>query len=1088
MSKSQFGALTIFMLVFSSCNVKNRHAARLFVSLSGEKTGISFVNELSPDDSLNILNYLYFYNGGGVSIGDVNNDGLPDVFLISNQDQNKLYLNKGQLQFEDVTQRAGIEGKADWSTGSTMADVNGDGWLDIHVCVVSNFLGLRGHNELYINNQDGTFSESSNSFGINFSDFSTQAAFFDFDQDDDLDMYLLTHAVHTPYSYGKAGKRKERIPGKGDRLLENRDGQFVDISEQAGIYGGHMGYGLGIATSDFNNDGLTDIYVSNDFHENDYFYLNQGDGTFKELVKEYFQHVSQFSMGSDVADVNGDGFMDIMTLDMLAQDEKVLKASMSGDLLDVRRLKTEKMGYHPQHIQNMLQLNQDGKRFVETAWSSGVAATDWSWSVLFSDFTNDGTQDIFISNGIEKRPNDLDYIKFISNEEIKKSLVSSRSLNHEVIKQMPSGLIHNYLYEGDGKGQFKDVSKRIEGSVLSSSTGAAYGDLDGDGDLDIVLNNVNREAQILENKTKNRHSLAVKLHYKDKNLMGMGAKVQVFSEDRTQTRELFTTRGFQSSSEPLLHFGFLQKEKADSLIVLWPNGVMQLVHVPDSCRTLQVLYDHDHLEQRAPAKAENHLFLKTQIPGLEFTHVENSYIDFKRQPTIPYKISDKGPAAAVADFNRDGLEDIAIGQSKHQPIVFYMQDANGFSPQFFDEIRDDSVSEVVSLAAADFNGDNHKDLFAVSAGGEFRNQSPHLNDHIYFNEKEGYLDQAIKSYNSNGSLVKVCDFDEDGDQDLFVGGGYVAGDFGRSPFSVILVNDGFGQFVPMSNPDLNYTGMVTDALWYDFNGDSKKDLIVVGEWMAPTFFQNSGEKFIDVSEEWCKPKLNGLWQQIVAFDVDGDGEDEFVMGNWGLNHKYVATSDFPLRMHYADFMQDGTTETLIASAKSDVYYLKNSLDELNEVLGNHLQKRFRSYREFAGKSADEVFERLSTKSKLYEVHELSSGYLKKMDGTYQFVPFAMDFQVAPVTRFLKHDFDRNGKQDLLLAGNYLGTDTHHGYLNSFQGGMLLGGIGSFTTIELGMDLSVASARGLQIVNFKGEEYLLITNNNGPMDIYKLIAK
>ena len=550
---NKFITLGLASLVIASCSKKEN---QLFDKLSPDESKVQFINQLDESKNISILDYLYYYNGGGVALGDINNDGLVDIYFTSNQGKNKLYLNKGKNKFEDISIKAGVEGESDWNTGSIMADVNGDGYLDIYVCAVVGINGFEGHNELYINNKDNTFTESAAEYGLDLDNFSTSAAFLDYDNDGDLDMYLLNHAVHSEASYGKADIRNNRSYESGDKLFQNNNGHFEDVSEKAGIFGGANGYGLGIAVSDFNLDGNPDIYICNDFHEDDYYYLNNGDGTFTESMKNYFGHTSRFSMGVDAADINHDGFPDLMTLDMLPEDEKALKSSAGDDNPQMLKYRTEKLGYHYQYTRNMLQINQGGKHFTETALLSGVAATDWSWSTLFADYDQDGEQDIFVCNGIPRRPNDLDYIKYYSNSSIKAKLNSTKLLDKQALKKMPSANVSNYVFQGSKDLQFKNRSNDwIENDSIISN-GGAYADLDNDGDLDVVTNNLNSVASIYINKTNDKANyLKLKLKFGGKNTFGVGAKVISYVKGQKQFKDIQTTRGFQSSSEPIVHFG-----------------------------------------------------------------------------------------------------------------------------------------------------------------------------------------------------------------------------------------------------------------------------------------------------------------------------------------------------------------------------------------------------------------------------------------------------------------------------------------------------------------------------------------------------
>ncbi|HCQ77138.1 MAG TPA: hypothetical protein DIV44_10050, partial [Leeuwenhoekiella sp.] len=692
---NKFFSLLILGLSIVSC----KDEPELFLNPGPEKTGVTFKNTLEATDDMNILDYLYFYNGGGLAIGDINNDGLPDIYFSGNQVKNQLYLNKGNLKFEDITEKAGVAGNSDWNTGAVMGDVNGDGFLDIYVCAVVGLNGLDGYNELFINNGDGTFTERAAAYGLDLDTYSSSAAFLDYDLDGDLDIYILNHAVHTQSSFGKADLRYERNQQTGDRLMRNDNGVFTDVSEEAGIYGGINGYGLGIAVADFNLDGYPDLYIGNDFHEDDYYYINNGDGTFTENLKNHFGHTSRFSMGSDVADLNHDGWPDLISLDMLPQDENVLKSSEGDDNIQTQRLRTDRYGYHYQFTRNMLFINRDGKDYQETALLSGVAATDWSWSALFADFNQDMQQDLFISNGIPKRPNDLDYIKFVSNEQIQSKINNTGLIDTKALDLMPSGVTHNYVYEGSADLQFKDQSGKWIANDTIVSGATAYADLDNDGDLDLVTNNINASPTFYINKTDEKANyLKLKLKTQSPNTYAIGAKVYAYANGIKQFKELFTVRGFQASSEPLIHFGLSDAKVVDSVRIIWPDKTSQVLKNISANQSLVVnqenaqAFDYNSLKPK-----QQKLFSKvTDSLGLDFTHVEDAYSDFDREKLIPYQIGDRGPAVAVGDLNGDGNDDVFFGGSKYIPSQVFIQQDSAFVKTEFAAIKKDSINEEVT--------------------------------------------------------------------------------------------------------------------------------------------------------------------------------------------------------------------------------------------------------------------------------------------------------------------------------------------------------------------------------------------------------
>ncbi|MCM4160636.1 hypothetical protein FHG64_18455 [Antarcticibacterium flavum] len=1060
----------------------------LFKTPAVKETGLDFTNTLTETDVLNILDYLYFYNGGGVAIGDINNDGLPDIYLTGNQVPNKLFLNQGNMKFEDITKTAGVAGNSSWNTGVTMADVNGDGYLDIYVCAVVGINGLRGKNELFINNGDNTFTEEAEKYGLAIQNYSSTAAFFDYDNDGDLDMYLLNHAVHTVNTYGPADIRNNRTVESGDKLFRNDNGKFIDVSEEAGIYGGANGYGLGLATADFNNDGLTDIYVSNDFHEDDYYYINNGDGTFTEELKEKFTHVSRFSMGSDVGDVNNDGYPDILTLDMLPEDEKVLKASMGDDPLDLHNMKINRLNYHQQYTRNMLQINRSGEYFQEMGLYSGLAATDWSWSPLFVDLDLDGHQDVFIATGIPRRPNDLDYIKYVSNEQIQQKITTTKLVDQKALDMMPSGKVHNYILRGSRDLKFSDQSGKWFGRDSIISTGAAWGDLNNNGAMDIVTNNINHPATLyVNNFAGNSSYLKIKMNFTAPNTFGIGSKVISYHNGNMQLKQLYTTRGFQSSSEPIIHFGYGDLQKVDSLLVIWPDNTAERLYDVRLNQTLNLTpgENRENVNYKKVFPKPEPFFTKIDsIPGIDYVHKENNYVDFNRQKLIPYKISDRGPASVVADFNGDGLDDIFFGGSKLAPSSIYYQSSRGFKKQNFSDILNDSITEDISVIAEDLNNNGHKDLFVVSGGGEFYGDSKALLDRYYVNDGKTFSKNELPSYYENGKVVRAYDYDNDGFQDLFIGSGAVSNNFGKIPGSYLLKNNK-GSFEIIENEELRNIGMVTDAIWTDFDGDNNKDLIVVGEWMSPRFFRNENGILKDRTSQFTKEHLKGLWQSIIPFDINGDGKMDYLLGNWGLNTKFNASKNEPLRMYYGDFDGNGSTETIVAYSRNGQYYPVAGLDELVSQL-SYLRKKFPAYKNFAGKTIEEIFDKEQLeKAELLTVETMASGYLLNSGGTFTFKEFEAPLQVAPITSFLVEDFNNDGENEALVAGNYFGVTPYHGNFSSLAGAMITSSGKIIEADHLGLNLTQKSVRNLAIIRIDGERYLMVTVNNDKPQFYKL---
>jgi len=1071
--------LPLLALFLSGC----REGGSLFDQPGPSRTGIGFVNALQESEELNILDYLYFYNGGGVALGDINGDGLPDIYLSGNQVKNRLYLNKGGLRFEDISEQAGVGGNSTWNTGAVMADVNADGLLDIYVCAVVGINGFTGHNELFINNGDTTFTERAAEFGLDFDTYSSNAAFFDYDGDGDLDMYLLNHAVHTQDSYGRASLRYDRQYETGDKLMRNDGGHFTEVSEAAGIFGGINGYGLGLSVSDFNQDGRPDLYIGNDFHEDDYFYINNGDGTFTDRLRDSFGHTSRFSMGSDAADINNDGRPDLISLDMLPEEEFPLKTSEGDDNIQTQRMRTEDYGYYYQFTRNMLYLNQPDGRFMETALLSGVAATDWSWSALFADYNQDGHQDLFISNGIPKRPNDLDFVRFISNEQISSKMDNTRLVDQKALAMMPSGSVHNYVFEGGENLRFTDRSGDwiTRDTLLSGAT--AWADLDDDGDLDLVINNLNREASVLVNKTDGEGDyLKLKFRFSPSNAFGIGTKAFAYGNGGVQTRELFPVRGFQASSEPLLHFGFPAGSQVDSLVVVWPDNRFQVVRNPGLNQTLELEpvqtmpFDYGRLHP-----GTNPLFrARADSLGHAWVHREDKYTDFNREKLLPYSLADRGPALAVGDLDGDGTEDLFLGGSKRIPPQVYLQKEGRFVPGQVPGLTNDSIQENTAAVLADFDGDGHNDLIVANGGSDYFGDSEYLQNQCYFQTAGGFSRQTLPGKAANTSVLAAGDFDADGDLDLFVGNQSLTGAFGTLPDSYLLENRK-GKWEISSALDGRALGMVTDALWTDYNADGTLDLIVVGEWMAPRFYANRDGRF----REESLGGASGLWQEIAPFDMDGDGDTDYVLGNWGTNSKFTAAEGAPMRLYLSDFDANGSTDPVLATSREGAYYPLVGLDELASQMPM-LRKKYPQYKDFAGQQVEQIFgpEQLKAATVL-EVSELRSGYLKNQGGRFEFVPFPVSLQVAPILEFLPADFDGDGKMELLAAGNYFGVKPYQGRLDAFPGALIKDENDILLGNRVGLELMNKSVRHLALVRVGPAPYLLAVCNNAPADAYEL---
>jgi hypothetical protein len=1068
-------------------------------------TGVKFENRLKDTPELNVFTYRNFYNGGGVAVGDLNGDGLPEVMLTANQQGPRLYLNKGHFKFEDITDEAGVGGKGYWATGVTMADVNGDGLLDIYVCYAGNIAGKRRANELYINqgldkNGVPTFKEMAEQYGLADEGPSTQAAFFDYDHDGNLDMFLVNNSFRPVNSFGLRNIRDVRDPVGGDKLFHNDgNGHFTDVSAKAGIYGSEIAFGLGVVITDVNRDGWPDIYVSNDFFERDYLYINKHDGTFTEQLDKEMPYLSYFSMGLDIADINNDGWPDIYTTDMLPEDEYRLRTTSSFEDWDLYQAKVRN-GFHRQLMRNMLQLNNGNGTFSDIGQMAGVARTDWSWSALIADLDLDGNKDIYITNGIAKDVTSQDYVAFLGNERTMINATKGKKVDFKALTEaMPSTKLRHYAFRNRGDLTFANETVNWGLDTPSFANGASYADLDGDGALDLVVNNVNDEAFVYRNNARSlmpqNHYLQLSLVGDSHNRFGIGSKVTLQNGKQIFYQELEPTRGFESSVDYVLTFGVGGIDTVQSVTVDWPDGrVSSLKKVPANQRLVVKQSEAAKSKPTAePIEPARQLFTDiTDKERFPFVHHENDYVDFDRDPLMPKMLSTEGPLMAVADVNGDGLDDVFIAGAKGQPSALLIQRTDGSFVKSNEALfAQDSISEDIGAVFFDANGDGKPDLYVVTGGSEFSEEAPALEDRLYLNDGKGNFRKAVGALPPlalSGSCVKAADFDGDGAMDVFVGGRSVPGRYGIDPRSVLLHNDGHGKFTDVTDkaaPGLSQVGMVTDAIWKDIDGDGRPDLIVVGEWMPITIFHNAGHGKLVKLDGRGLEKSNGWWNRIIAGDFTGNGRVDFIVGNLGLNTRLQAKADEPVTMYVKDFAHNGFVQQIISYYNNGKAYPLALRDDLMRSL-TFLKDRYSNYRDYARQTVADVFPRKDLDEAVVKnAYTFATSLVKNNgDGSFTMVPLPLETQIAPVYGILAVDFEGNGNTGVLMAGNFEGVKPELGNMSAGYGVYMRGdGKGHFTPVrELESGFLVpGQARDIQRVRTRnGSAYIVSRNNDRPL--------
>lgn len=1059
------GFSIIILLVFGCSSEKQ--SEKLFELIPPEASGLKFINKVENSKSFNIFNYRNFYNGGGVATGDVNNDGLVDIYLTNNLGDNKLFLNEGDFKFKDITEQAGVLSQKAWSTGVVMVDINHDGWLDIYVCNAGFVKGKDQENELFINNRDLTFTEQAADYNLNENGYTTHAAFFDYDSDGDLDCYILNNSFMPVNTLNYSNKRemyaedwpvKDFLKGGGDKLMRNDGGKFTNVTKEAGLYGSLIGFGLGVTIGDVNGDHLLDMYVSNDFFERDYLYINQGDGTFKEDIKNRMEHISLFSMGADMADINNDGFPEIFVTDMLPDDEYRLKTTTLFENYNIYYLKLQRDFYH-QYMHNTLQFNNKNQTFSEIAHFSGVAASDWSWGALMFDADNDGYRDIYVCNGIYSDVTDQDFINFFADEIIQKmALTGKKEEIEKVIAQMPSTPLLNKAFKNNQDLTFEDNGEAWGFETPSFSNGAAYADLDNDGDLDLVINNLNHDAFLYRNnadKILDHHYLSIQLEGDALNTYAIGSKVSLFKEGEELNSQLIPTRGFQSSVDYKMVFGLGSSTRVDSLVVVWPDKSQSTILMPPVDTTLIIKKESaSNFANRNPYKSlnsDNTIIEELAHPFAK--HEEDEYIDFFQEGLIMRMTSREGPKTAVGDLNNDGLEDVYIGGATGQAGAVYLQKGNGF--QLIDNraFVEDAAYEDTAVAFFDADGDGDLDLFVGTGGNHRPVGSREMQDRLYINDGEGNFSKSERALSINGFNTAVAvplDFDEDGDLDLYVGSRSIPNKYGVPPRSFLYQNDGEGNFKDIAKTygkEIQYLGMVTDAKLINLFGDEKEELVIIGEWMSPRFFEIVDGHFSEISTNL--EYFSGWWYALENDDVDGDGDMDLILGNRGENFYFTGDTEGPSKLWLSDFDNNGTVEKIMTRTIEGKDWTIPLKKELTDQIVS-LKKQNLKHTEFATRTIQDLFSpQVLEKAMVLEGTYFESAVaINKGDYIFELVPLPPETQFSCVCDIYCADLNGDSKKDLILGGNDKGFTPQFSKLDASFGQVLISaGNGEYEPLE-----------------------------------------
>lgn len=1093
--KNSVYVIGLMLSVFAGC--KNEEPT-LFTLLENEETGIQFRNRLFEGEQLNVMNYSYFYNGAGVSVGDINNDGLTDIFFTGNMVKNRLYLNKGNFKFENITDKSGVAEKQGWCTGTTMVDINNDGKLDIYICRSADGDPARRRNLLFVNNGDLTFTEKAAEYGLADEGYSTNAAFFDYDKDGDLDMFLINHSLQQ-YAGGAqqmTSLRGQKNPNFASKLYRNDNGHFKNVSDSAGITSNVLSFGLGLAISDVNQDGWPDVNVSNDFNEPDYLFINNRNGTFTDSLSACMDHISLFSMGSDFADYNNDAKPDLITVDMLPEDNETQKMHSGAENFDKMQM-LFKRGFYYQFSRNMLQKNNGDGSFSEVGNLAGVSNTDWSWAPLFADFDNDGFKDLFVSNGYVKDYTEMDFLKYTVDETVKAQLTKKEVAVNEMIEKMPTIEIASYMFRNRGDGTFEKRTKEWGFEKRGVSSGSAYVDLDNDGDLDLVVNKSNDFAAIYRNNSEKmvkNNFVKVTLKGHPGNPLGIGAKISVHCKNDIYFQEQQPVRGYQSSVDPNLVFGIGKHNVVDSIVIVWPDDKMQVMSNVSANKSIVINIDSARQVWKFSQANDADVIFRQNRSGQLFVHRENNVNDFNVQLLMPNYISRQGPCMAKRDVNNDGREDIFVGGAKGSPGSILIQNADGsFSVKPQSALVADSMYEDVAAAFFDADGDKDPDLFVGSGGYELAETDSTLQSRLYINDNGTFTRKAkaMPPFHLNVGCAKAADIDGDGDMDLFIGSRVVPGKYPITPESKILLNDGAGNFTDHTSriaPSLANVGMVTDAIWLDINKDGTKDLIVVGEWMPIKVFVNRKGILADDSSTYIKFPSTGWWNSILADDFDGDGDEDLVIGNLGENAQFRASEKEPVTVYYKDFDNNGSIDPILCYYIHGKSYPAASRDDLMDQLPG-LKKKFLTYRSYASATINDLFspEELED-ARVLKADLMKTVYLENKGGSFELKTLPIEAQYSPVYAIASIDANKDGKKDIVLAGNNVWTRIKFGRYDANHGILLAGdGKGNFSYVPQylsGLDVR-GDARSLEVVNTGKTKRIFFGVNDAPLTSYDI---